>query len=48
SAFAAKGPIKVQAQTDGIEMLSRKNIKILSVEDKIEIIGQGFVAQSYS
>ncbi|KOR72740.1 type VI secretion system protein, partial [Acinetobacter baumannii] len=40
SAFAAKGPIKVQAQTEGIEILSRKNIKILSVEDKIEIVGQ--------
>lgn len=38
SAFAAKGPIKIQAQTDWLEILSRKYIKIISVEDKIEIV----------
>lgn len=38
SAYAAKGPIQIQAQTDWMEILSRKNIKIVSVEDKIEIV----------
>jgi uncharacterized protein (DUF2345 family) len=38
SAYAAKGPITIQAQTDWLEILSRKHIKIISVEDKIEIV----------
>jgi type VI secretion system VgrG family protein len=37
SAFAAKGPIKVQAQDDLIEIIAKKVIKLIATEDKIEL-----------
>ncbi|WP_152877078.1 type VI secretion system Vgr family protein, partial [Acinetobacter guerrae] len=37
SVFAAKGPIKVQAQDDLIEIIAKKVIKLIATEDKIEL-----------
>jgi uncharacterized protein (DUF2345 family) len=37
-AFAAKGKLELQAQDDAIEAIARKVIKLISTEDKIEII----------
>lgn len=36
-AFAAKGKLELQAQADNLEAIARKNIKIISTEDRIEI-----------
>jgi type VI secretion system secreted protein VgrG len=36
-AFAAKGKIELQAQDDAIEAIARKVIKLISIEEKIEI-----------
>ncbi|KJV36844.1 type VI secretion system Vgr family protein, partial [Acinetobacter brisouii] len=37
-AFAAKGKLELQAQDDAIEAIARKVIKLISTEDKIEMI----------
>ncbi|RYY78610.1 MAG: type VI secretion system tip protein VgrG [Moraxellaceae bacterium] len=36
-AFAAKGKLELQAQGDNLEAIARKNIRIISTEDRIEI-----------
>jgi len=38
SAYAAKGPMKFQAQDDIIEVIAKKVIKLISTEDIIELI----------
>jgi type VI secretion system secreted protein VgrG len=35
--FAGKGKVEIQAQGDGADLLARKDIQIISTEDKIEI-----------
>ena len=43
SAYAAKGPVKVRAHDDLIEMIAKKVIKFISTEGKIEMISaEGF------
>ncbi|NNH78072.1 type VI secretion system tip protein VgrG [Acinetobacter sp. ANC 5380] len=37
-AFAAKGKVELQAQDDAIEAIARKVIKLISTEEKIELI----------
>ncbi|WP_454665688.1 type VI secretion system Vgr family protein [Acinetobacter calcoaceticus] len=36
--YAGKGKIELQAQSDGTDIIARKGIKIISTEDRIEII----------
>jgi len=36
--YAGKGKIELQAQNDGTDIIARKGIKIISTEDRIEII----------
>jgi len=36
--YAGKGKVEIQAQGDGIDVIARKGIKIISTEDLIEII----------
>lgn len=35
--YAGKGKIEIQAQGDGVDLIARKGIQIISTEDKIEI-----------
>ncbi|MDO7212450.1 type VI secretion system Vgr family protein [Acinetobacter nosocomialis] len=35
--YAGKGKIEIQAQSDGIDIITRKGIQIISTEDRIEI-----------
>ncbi|MBE2172024.1 type VI secretion system tip protein VgrG [Acinetobacter oleivorans] len=36
--YAGKGKIELQAQSDGTDIIARKGIQIISIEDRIEII----------
>ncbi|WP_130802877.1 type VI secretion system Vgr family protein [Acinetobacter ihumii] len=35
--YAGKGKVEIQAQGDGIDLIARKDVKIISTEDKVEI-----------
>ncbi|WP_130804037.1 type VI secretion system Vgr family protein [Acinetobacter ihumii] len=35
--YAGKGKIEIQAQGDGVDLIARKSVQIISTEDKIEI-----------
>ncbi|MEQ1308984.1 type VI secretion system Vgr family protein [Acinetobacter bereziniae] len=38
--FAGKGKVEIQAHSDGIDLLARKGIQIISTEDRIEFIAK--------